>query len=172
MPALPDPVKFSSYGQLTVLSETDKTVGGRRVLCRCSCGTEKLFFWGNVLRGHTKSCGCSHRKSGKARHDWTGYGDISGSYWYRVTSRESKKGDATIEDAWRIFQDQLGLCALSGTKLSFKEKTASLDRIDSSKGYDVDNIQWVHKDINRMKNAFDQDYFLAMCRRITECAKV
>ena len=30
----------------------------------------------------------------------------------------------------------------------------SLDRIDSSKGYTKDNIQWIHKDINKMKQTF------------------
>jgi hypothetical protein len=48
------------------------------------------------------------------------------------------------------------------------EHTASLDRIDSSKGYCEDNVQWVHKDINRMKNTFDQDYFISLCKLIAE----
>ena len=43
------------------------------------------------------------------------------------------------------------------------ENTASLDRIDSSKGYVKDNVQWVHKDINRMKWNFPQDKFVKLC---------
>ena len=42
-------------------------------------------------------------------------------------------------------------------------KTASVDRIDSSKGYIADNIQILHKDINVMKWDFTQDYFLHLC---------
>ena len=44
--------------------------------------------------------------------------------------------------------------------------TASLDRIDSKKGYIEGNIQWVHKDINRMKWAFNEDYFIKLCNNI------
>ena len=38
-------------------------------------------------------------------------------------------------------------------------KTASLDRIDSSKGYTEDNIQWVHKDVNQMKMDLPEQRF-------------
>lgn len=30
-------------------------------------------------------------------------------------------------------------------------QTASLDRIDSSKGYTIDNVWWIHKQLNWMK---------------------
>ena len=48
--------------------------------------------------------------------------------------------------------------------------TASLDRIDSSKGYVIGNVQWVHKDINIMKNKFDNQYFIDMCKKIASGA--
>lgn len=58
-------------------------------------------------------------------------------------------------------------CNLSGVELEFdKTNSASLDRIDNTKGYTLENVQWVHKDINRMKNVFSQDYFIDMCHRI------
>lgn len=44
--------------------------------------------------------------------------------------------------------------------------TASLDRIDSSSGYGLENIQWLHKDINIMKNVHSQDYFLSLCKKV------
>ena len=62
------------------------------------------------------------------------------------------------------------MCALSGVKLimptSKNKATASLDRIDSTKDYTLDNVQWVHKDINRMKNVYTQEYFIEMCKRV------
>jgi len=36
------------------------------------------------------------------------------------------------------------------------------------KGYTVDNIQWVHRDINLMKQALDLDYFIEMCKKVAE----
>ena len=67
-----------------------------------------------------------------------------------------------LQEKW---EQQRGLCALSGLPISIKVD-ASIDRIDSQKGYTRDNIQWVHNDVNLMKNGFDQTYFIEMCRRI------
>lgn len=61
-------------------------------------------------------------------------------------------------------------CNLTGLKLEFKtlkKQTASLDRIDSTKGYVEGNVQWIHKDINLMKNRLPQDYFISMCDLIS-----
>jgi archaellum component FlaC len=49
--------------------------------------------------------------------------------------------------------------------------TASLDRVDSAKGYIKGNVQWVHKDINMMKQQYSQEYFIQMCRLTTEHSK-
>jgi hypothetical protein len=46
-------------------------------------------------------------------------------------------------------------------------RTASLDRVDSVTGYIPSNVQWVHKDINLMKNRFGQAYFRELCRRVS-----
>lgn len=65
-------------------------------------------------------------------------------------------------------------CALSGILLKFGrsenvyETTASLDRIDNKKGYTENNVQWVFKDINVMKNIHDQEYFLLLCSKIAK----
>jgi hypothetical protein len=76
----------------------------------------------------------------------------------------------TIEDASILLAQQDGRCALSGiclvTSGDFKEITASIDRIDSSKGYTIDNVQLVHKDINMMKQAFEQSYFISLCQKV------
>ena len=77
----------------------------------------------------------------------------------------------TIEDAEHQLQKQNFKCALSGKELKIsrfrqEDKTASLDRIDSNKGYIKGNIQWIHKDLNYMKNDLSQDDFIHWCREI------
>ena len=64
-------------------------------------------------------------------------------------------------------------CALSGLHINFandfKENgSASLDRIDNTKGYIEGNIQWVHKHVNNMKLTHDQDYFINLCKSIAK----
>jgi hypothetical protein len=61
-----------------------------------------------------------------------------------------------------------GECALTGWKLSmtYSDCTASFDRIDSSKPYELGNVQWVHAMVNMCKNKYSQDKFIAMCRAV------
>ena len=77
-----------------------------------------------------------------------------------------------------IFLKQNKKCALSGLPIKFwiKSKnsidgTASLDRIDSTKGYVKDNVQWIHKDINYMKMDIEQQKFLEYCNIISQFNK-
>jgi hypothetical protein len=44
--------------------------------------------------------------------------------------------------------------------------TASLDRIDSRKGYEPQNIQWVLKEVNLMKGAMPQGHFITLCNAV------
>ncbi len=143
-------------------------------VCRCECGTEKEVR-GADLR-HSRSTGCIHcypnRTLGKSSHRWKGVGDMPGSWW-SILERSARDRDilvfVTPLEAWGLFQKQEGVCALSGVSIDFdKPITASLDRIDSEKPYELVNLQWVHKDVNLMKNKFSQDYFIEMCKRISE----
>ena len=45
---------------------------------------------------------------------------------------------------------------------------ASIDRIDSSKGYTKDNIQIVTKTINLAKRSLSDDDFIQMCLEVSE----
>ena len=109
---------------------------------------------------------------GKDNPFWKGYEEIPQNWFSKYFQRGSRKrkGTITIEDVWNIYLKQNKKCALSGVAISF-EKTelgysASIDRIDSLKEYHLGNIQLVHKDINLMKNHFDQSYFIATCKLI------
>lgn len=44
--------------------------------------------------------------------------------------------------------------------------TASIDRIDSSKGYIKGNIQIVHKTLNKMKLNMRDEEFIAICEEV------
>lgn len=78
--------------------------------------------------------------------------------------------DINIEYLDSLIIKQNFKCALTGLNIvsGYGQKTASLDRIDSKKGYIQDNVQWVHKNINWMKRAFSQEEFINYCRLVTE----
>lgn len=164
------------YGKLTVIkySHSDK-FQHRRWECRCECGNISCVDTSQLNSKNTTSCGCMGSKSGNRRgelaYNYSGYRDITGSRWYSLISgAKSRKLDVFInkEDVWCKFEKQMFLCALSKLPISFKDNTASVDRIDSGKHYTPDNIQIIHKDINRMKNNFNQEYFIEMCKLIAE----
>lgn len=107
---------------------------------------------------------------------WTGCGDMSGTYWTSLVLRAGRCGwavEITKQEAWDLFQAQDGKCYFTGVQLNFNrstrdptEQTASLDRLDSSLGYVVGNVAWVHKRINKMKTDYSKEEFLHWCRAV------
>lgn len=80
----------------------------------------------------------------------------------------------TKEQILEKWESQGRKCALSGLDIGWapigRVHSISLDRIDNDLGYTVDNIQLLHKDINMMKHAFLQVYFVNLCRMIGQYA--
>ncbi len=83
---------------------------------------------------------------------------------------KNREFSITIDDIKNTLIKQKNCCALSGVEFN-KENKPSLDRIDSSKGYTVNNIQLLLIDINVMKNKFIQENFIKLCNLISENQK-
>lgn len=119
---------------------------------------------------------CQCRKTINGAYNYRGTGNISSIYFNRVKERAILRNIEfliTPEQIFDKFNEQNRKCALTGLDITiernykkYKTMTASLDRKDSKKAYSLDNIQWVHKDINRMKNCFSEDYFIDMCKLV------
>jgi len=170
--------KHQVYGRLTTVRCQGRNSRREYVWkCKCECGEYKIVSSALLLSGTTQSCGCLRRENSKQMR-WAGCGDLSGQYFCSLRLGAEKRGllfDIDIEYAWNLFVEQDGRCALTGTKIWFRPTTrsemlgtASLDRIDSSKGYSVDNVHWVHKDINKMKMDLNQDRFIELCCQVAE----
>jgi hypothetical protein len=71
-----------------------------------------------------------------------------------------------------IYEQQQGLCALSGVKMTYiagngrVPTNISLDRINSSVGYLRGNVQFVCDVVNRMKQDLTQIDLVMWCERI------
>jgi hypothetical protein len=145
--------------------------------CRCDCGNSFLTLKGRLRNGNTKSCGCLKKEvvTAKNKRGFTGCGDLTGQYFGQVKWNAGLRNlefNITVQYAWDLFLKQDKKCALSGVELVFGTKrkadgTASLDRIDSSIGYIEGNLQWIHKQLNRMKGDLSDAEFLEWCRRCT-----
>lgn len=164
------------FGHLTVLGLDGIRKGHSYWKVRCDCGVEKAVSGSHLVRNNLKSCGCAVAK-GAGHSSFRGHGKVTQTYFGNIIrgangakGRPPKEFTITIEYIADLFDKQGGLCALSGMPLDFtsKKETASLDRIDSSKGYIEGNVQWVHKDINMMKRNYDQDYFIDICNKVAQ----
>jgi len=118
-------------------------------------------------------------KQSRHKHPhWKGYGKISGSFFSNIKRKAKSRGikfNISIKYIWGLYERQEGKCALSGLSLSLpknsrsdRNHTASLDRINSKKGYIKGNVQWLFKDINLIKWHFPQKHFLFLCNKITK----
>lgn len=109
---------------------------------------------------------CAH--AGENSHRWKGHREISGKFlsqYRRDAATKNRVWDVAPEYLWGVWEDQDGRCAYTGWDLTHGVD-ASLDRIDSRDGYVVGNVQWVHRNINRMKSDFSEDEFIRMCEAV------
>jgi len=123
----------------------------------------------DAIKGNWKCRSCSnHDNNFKGKYHSIPY------TWFNMKQKGGlSRGyawDLTIEYIWNMYEEQEGVCALSGIPIEWAEKgltaTASIDRVDNSEGYIVGNVQLVHKDVNFMKQQFDQEYFINICKQI------
>jgi hypothetical protein len=175
-------------GSWTVISERyerkNSKTGGLKQEVRCKCGCTKFLELHQLKVSKTKQClECASKSRIEVYKDL-----IPLTYVKRIqyeASQRSLEYSITLEDLYIKYVEQQGRCAISGIKLQIpivnlyryekgkkflnsKNLTASLDRIDSSKGYVVGNIQWVHKRINIMKMNLSEDKFFELIKVIYE----
>lgn len=174
-----------TFGFLIVrkMAQTEKSTKAQswRAICDCKCGNKNIDVHPQALiRNQTTSCGCRRDQYNKTRGKnsslYKGYEDISGKYWGIIKDRAIRRGyniEIDIKFVWELYLKQGKKCKLSGLPIYFananrkvSETTASLDRIDSTKGYIKDNVQWVHKKVNIMKNKMPEDEFIRICKLI------
>lgn len=145
--------------------------------CICNCGNAKPVSHYNLIIGKSKMCPeCSLKNSfGLNSIHFKGHKGIIGDYWGKIKRGAKKRNilfEIKIEEAWEKWLSQGGVCIYTGEKLRLKtntadkEWTASIDRINSTKSYNFENIQWIHKDINRMKLEFDENKFITLCEKV------
>jgi hypothetical protein len=148
------------YGRLTVIAGAPdiRTPGGfvvRRALCRCSCGTEKVFFLNDLQQRHPRcSCGClrkeTQRKHGK-------YKDRVYSIWRGMVSRCKPNAKCSKDYYQRGITVDPQWVGPGGFKRFYSDMGdappgATLDRIDNDRNYEKANCRWVTTHIEQMNN--------------------
>lgn len=168
------------YGDMIVIDRGEVIKGHQYFNCKCDCGENIAISHNSLKNRHlkkTKACPlCPQRNRGKNHPSWKGFGDISKTFFDRYKREGIKRGynfDITIEYGWDLFCEQKGKCAYSDLQLYFPSDdegihrtNVSLDRIDSSKGYEIGNVQWVHRAINHLKCQIPHELFIQTCNLV------
>lgn len=139
-----------------------------KIKVKCDCGLIYSISSSEIQK--TKCCKiCHNKKIGIEHGSYKGTKYITGTYFSQIklnAKLRNLKFNLNIIFLDELLQSQNFKCYLSGRSISVHEHTASLDRIDSKKGYKKNNVAWVHKDIQRMKSDFDLSYFQQTCSMI------
>lgn len=88
----------------------------------------------------------------------------------RRARNRDKELNISLNDLREVWESQKGICPYSGAILDLKSKDfkvkASLDRIDSSKGYVKGNVQFVLTPVNLMKGTMTHEQTIEFCKII------
>ena len=176
---------MNKYNQLTVLEEV-KHNGRLMYRTQCDCGRVDIKRKDWVISGRTTSCkNCASKRTAinyPPPVNRTGCKGLSGTHYLSIKAGASRRNipfDLSAEFLWKLFEEQEGKCALTGLDLVLVNKiknqnvdwdtiTASVDRKDNSKGYTEDNVWWVHKTVNRLKNNYSLEELLCWSKLLLD----
>lgn len=132
----------------------------------CECGAEISRIPGHIYRN--KNNACPDCLKGPGSWGWRGVGELAQLHYraiYHSAQARNLEFAVSMDFLWRLFLSQDRKCAFTAWDLTLRKskRTASLDRIDSTQGYVEGNVQWVHRDINRLKKNLPDERFIAMC---------
>jgi hypothetical protein len=145
------------FGYLTVEHRVANDKHGKSCwVCRCDCEPNKsvIVVGSDLVKGHTKSCGCLHRKKAAAANTTHGHkceGKVSVEWraWMHMLGRCRNTNDSsyhnyggrgiTVCDRWNSFEN---FFADMGQKPSPKH---TLERVNNNLGYMPSNCVWVRR---------------------------
>lgn len=118
---------------------------------------------------------CSNKQVSNCHRGW--HRGIRVSWFNQFKAGAETRGldwTLTIDDVADVYDKQNGLCALTDESIAFPEvghpqkAIASIDRIDSAKGYVKENIQLVTRQVNMMKQSYSQELFIQTCIKVAK----
>jgi len=178
----------NKYGKLLILEDIRESYDNNRpkwsCRCLCDCGNEKIISRYSILKGHSQSCGCYKNELSALRlhktraHDRIEAGNKFVFAYYKTGA---KRRSIYFGLSFEEFKDLINKpCFYCGSEPSNKmtnswrsnsEYTESfvyqgIDRVSSSKGYELDNCVPCCKTCNIAKMSMTQDEFKSWVNRI------
>ena len=175
------------FGRLTVIEWIADPLPSKQVLhkgtwaCVCDCGKTIYQSTNHLTSGHSESCGCLHderltdynRKNGFLKNKGVRTVEKIVLTMYK---RNSKKDNRVFllsdEEALSIMRNPCSYCGDIDLRTNPYSKESFLlngiDRVDSSKGYEIGNVVPCCKKCNIAKHNYSKEDFLLMVKKIYE----
>jgi len=177
-------LKSNSYGKVKRKKET---IVRAKIIKACSFCSNQF-----VAKNHHHNI-CSNKECKRIGHLLSTYKSMSGNWGKYLKSLCRKREDEkrsklfTVDELMQVLIKQDYKCALSGTQLSCKMEldpnfvgkgkrhlwptNVSIDRINSTKGYTIDNVQLVCVVLNVAKSNLPQNDYIEWCNKVAEYNK-
>jgi hypothetical protein len=152
------------YKEWTVLEQTVNKSRNIVYLCECSCGNRGYQSASDLLNpDRCFSCiKCSKRQE---KQCYKTFNVAKYNKYERSAKTRNIEFAVSIEYLWNQFKKQKQICAITGDYLPDINK-ASLDRIDSKKGYVEGNVQWVTIQANKSKHILSMEELYDFCKKV------
>lgn len=167
------------FGRLIVIELADKRTTGRAVWrCKCDCGSIKEIVGTSLTSGNTKSCGCYNKEiaSKQAKLHVKPKGQSSRNYLYSnyrsTAKRRNLEFSLSTEEFETLTKGNCYYCdnppsqIINQMNLNGNYIYNGIDRIDSSKGYTLDNCVPCCKTCNTAKLIMTQTEFFRWVTKV------
>lgn len=169
-------------GRLVAISRTEQKGRGNSFLwlCKCDCGNTTLAVSGDLRphRGSKKSCGCGRYDKVTSNLPDPQQAQIN-SVFRNYTGRSEERGlgkvKLTYDEFYQLSQSPCHYCGavksntctpIKGRKYGESFSYNGIDRIDSTKGYELFNCVPCCKTCNVAKSNMPYDTFIAWVRKV------
>jgi hypothetical protein len=131
-----------------------------RWICKCDCGVVKSIIYNSLVKGRSKSCGCTSRQEAVKKMTIHGMSSTpTYKSWHAMKQRCEGKGGhesyvdrgITIDKRWDSFETFVA-------DMGVRPDGKTLDRIDNEKGYSKENCRWADP-FQQMNNRYTSKLF-------------
>ena len=156
------------FGKLTAISFIPEK---RKWNCICDCGKKTKVFSSNLKRKNTQSCGCLNTHHKFSDETMSAKRALYASYKNQCAKKRGYSFFLKFEEFIHITQQDCHYCGKSPGQFCNRKYYSKiffyngLDRLDSNKDYEIDNVVPCCKECNRAKWDKNKNEFVAWLKR-------